>query len=60
MEKQQKDVTIKDVARRADVAISTVSRVLNGLDKVRPRQGSGSGRPCGSWAMCQTAWQSPW
>ena len=44
MEKQQKDVTIKDVARRADVAISTVSRVLNGLDKVRPRQGSGSGR----------------
>ena len=37
MEKQQKDVTIKDVARRADVAISTVSRVLNGLDKVRPQ-----------------------
>ncbi len=33
-EKQYKDVTIKDVARRAGVAISTVSRVLNGLDKV--------------------------
>lgn len=29
-----KDVTIKDVAKRAGVAISTVSRVLNGLDKV--------------------------
>ena len=33
-EKIRKDVTIKDVARRAGVAISTVSRVLNGLDKV--------------------------
>ncbi|MCI8465906.1 MAG: LacI family transcriptional regulator [Lachnospiraceae bacterium] len=30
----RKDVTIKDVAKRAGVAISTVSRVLNGLDKV--------------------------
>ena len=33
-EKIRRDVTIKDVARRAGVAISTVSRVLNGLDKV--------------------------
>ncbi len=33
-EKNRKDVTIKDVAKRAGVAISTVSRVLNGLDKV--------------------------
>ncbi|QNM04374.1 LacI family DNA-binding transcriptional regulator [Qiania dongpingensis] len=32
-----KDVTIKDVAKRAGVAISTVSRVLNGLDKVSPK-----------------------
>ncbi len=36
MGKEQKDITIKDVAKRAGVAISTVSRVLNGLDKVRP------------------------
>ncbi len=34
MEKNHRDVTIKDVAKRAGVAISTVSRVLNGLDKV--------------------------
>ncbi|MCD2492304.1 LacI family transcriptional regulator [Lacrimispora sp. NSJ-141] len=32
-----RDVTIKDVAKRAGVAISTVSRVLNGLDKVSPK-----------------------
>lgn len=32
--KTHKDVTIKEVAKRAGVAISTVSRVLNGLDKV--------------------------
>ena len=36
-EKIRKDITIKDVAKRAGVAISTVSRVLNGLDKVSPR-----------------------
>ena len=34
MERERKNVTIKDVAKRAGVAISTVSRVLNGLDKV--------------------------
>ena len=28
------DITIKDVARQANVSISTVSRVLNGLDRV--------------------------
>ncbi|MCI8504677.1 MAG: LacI family transcriptional regulator [Lachnospiraceae bacterium] len=33
-DKIRRDVTIKDVAKRAGVAISTVSRVLNGLDKV--------------------------
>lgn len=33
-DKSHRDVTIKDVAKRAGVAISTVSRVLNGLDKV--------------------------
>lgn len=33
-DKTCRDVTIKDVAKRAGVAISTVSRVLNGLDKV--------------------------
>ena len=33
-DKSLRDVTIKDVAKRAGVAISTVSRVLNGLDKV--------------------------
>ena len=27
-------VTIRDVAERAGVAVSTVSRVLNGLDRV--------------------------
>lgn len=32
--REHRDVTIKDVAKRAGVAISTVSRVLNGLDKV--------------------------
>ena len=31
---RQKEITIKDVARRAGVAVSTVSRVLNDLDKV--------------------------
>ncbi len=31
---RKKEITIKDVARRAGVAVSTVSRVLNGLDKV--------------------------
>ena len=34
MGRDSRDVTIKDVAKRAGVAISTVSRVLNGLDKV--------------------------
>lgn len=33
---KDKNVTIKDVAKRADVSISTVSRVLNGLDRVSP------------------------
>ena len=28
--------TIRDVARRAEVSVATVSRVLNGLDNVRP------------------------
>ncbi len=32
--RRQKEITIKDVARKAGVAVSTVSRVLNGLDKV--------------------------
>lgn len=32
-----KHTTIKDVAQRADVAISTVSRVFNGLDRVSPQ-----------------------
>ena len=29
-------ITIKDVARDADVSIATVSRVINNQDKVRP------------------------
>ena len=33
---KNKTVTIKDVAKRANVSISTVSRVLNGLDRVSP------------------------
>ncbi len=31
------EVTIKDVATKANVSISTVSRVLNGLDRVSPK-----------------------
>jgi LacI family transcriptional regulator len=30
----EKEITIKDVAKKANVSISTVSRVLNGLDRV--------------------------
>ncbi len=34
---KNKNVTIKDVANLANVSISTVSRVLNGLDRVSPK-----------------------
>ncbi len=34
---KNKNFTIKDVANRANVSISTVSRVLNGLDRVNPK-----------------------
>lgn len=30
------DITIKDIAKNANVSISTVSRVMNGLDRVSP------------------------
>ena len=33
---ENKQVTIKDIAKRAGVAVSTVSRVLNKLDRVSP------------------------
>jgi DNA-binding LacI/PurR family transcriptional regulator len=36
MERAKTRVTIDDVAKRAKVSISTVSRVLNGLDRVHP------------------------
>ncbi|MDD3400501.1 MAG: LacI family DNA-binding transcriptional regulator [Eubacteriales bacterium] len=32
-----KPITIKDIAKRAGVAVSTVSRVMNNLDKVSPQ-----------------------
>jgi len=34
---ENKQVTIKDIAKRAGVAVSTVSRVLNKLDRVSPK-----------------------
>ncbi len=33
---EKRDITIKDVAYQANVSVSTVSRVLNGLDRVSP------------------------
>ena len=37
-------VTIRDVAERAGVAVSTVSRVLNGLDRVSKKRAGVSNR----------------
>ena len=33
---ETKQITIKDIAQKAGVAVSTVSRVLNGKDRVSP------------------------
>ncbi len=53
-------VTIRDVAERAGVAVSTVSRVLNGLDRVSEKRAGVSNRLPASCPMYQIISPPPW